>query len=156
MKVVLALLFAIPGLAAPLDQCRALQHHGNVDGAHACYLSLTGSRDPQLRGEGFWGLKQYEEANQAFRDADKVHQNSAVVKTEWGQVYADHSQPGDAAKLFEEALESDQNYAPAYLGLARVLAEGFDKNSVELAHKALEHDPKFAEAHEFLAYLALE
>ncbi len=44
----------------------------------------------------------------------------------------------------------------AYLGLARVAAQAFDKRAVELAHQALEHDPKSVEAHELLAYLALE
>ncbi len=65
-------------------------------------------------------------------------------------------QPGDAAKLFAEALQADPAYAPAYLELARVTAEGFDKRAIELAQKALQQDPKLYQAHELLAYLALE
>ncbi len=59
-------------------------------------------------------------------------------------------------QAFYEALTIDPNYAPAYLGLARVAAERYDKKAVELAHQALEHDPKLVEARELLAYLALE
>jgi tetratricopeptide (TPR) repeat protein len=40
--------------------------------------------------------------------------------------------------------------------LARVAALGFDKKAIELAKQALERDPKLYEAHELLAYLALE
>ena len=156
MKFVAGLFFISSLIAAPLDQCRGLQHHGKRDAARGCYLALTRSTDPMTRGEGYLGLKQYDSANEQFRDADRTHPNSAVIKTEWGRVYAEHSQEGDAAKLFQEAIESDTNYAPAYLGLARVLAVGFDKRAVDFARQALEHDPKLAEAHEFLAYLALE
>jgi cellulose synthase operon protein C len=150
------LLLAAVAMADTADQCRVAQRHGHLNAARSCYATLTRSSDPLLQGEGFLGLRQYEEANQAFRQADKNHPDSAVVKTAWGRVYAEHAQPGDAAKLFEEAIESDNNYAPAYLGLARVLAEGFDKNALDLARHALQLDPKIAEAHELLAYMALE
>ena len=153
-----AALFLVSSLAAasPIDACRDLQHRGKLDAERSCFANLTRSGDALTRGEAYLGLKQYEQANDEFREADRAHPNSAVIKTEWGKVYAEHAQAGDAAKLFEEAIEADSNYAPAYLNLARVLAENFDKNAVILAHQALQHDPKMAEAHEFLAYLALE
>lgn len=136
--------------------CRALQHHGKLKEADACFATLTRAADPFSRAEGFFGLRQYDDANNEFREADAQHPNSAPIKTEWGRLYAEHSQPGDAAKLFEEALEADPNYAPAYLNLGRILGENFDEKAVELAQQALVHDPKYVEAHEFLAYLALE
>ena len=151
-----AFLLARAATADPADDCRALQHRGKLDAARGCYTKLENSRDSFMRGEGLLGLHQFEQANDAFREADRRRPDSAVIKTAWGRVYAEHSQPGDAAKLFEEAIESDKNYAPAYLELARVLAESFDKNSVELARHALQLDPKLSEAHELLAYMALE
>jgi tetratricopeptide (TPR) repeat protein len=156
MKFAVLLLLATLVMADPADDCRVQQRHGKLETARSCYEKLTPSPDAFLRGEGYLGLQQYEQANDAFREADRLHPNSAVVKTAWGRVYAEHSQPGDAAKLFEEAIESDANYAPAYLALARVLAEGFDKNAVAMAQHALQLDPKLAEAHELLASMALE
>ena len=44
----------------------------------------------------------------------------------------------------------------AYLGMAQVETEGFSQGAVEAAQKAAELDPKLYEAHEQLAYLALE
>jgi cellulose synthase operon protein C len=146
----------VMGTTAHADECRTFYLHGKLQEASACYTALTRSNDPLARAEGYLGLQQYEQANDEFREADRARPNSAPVKSEWGRMFAEHAQAGDAAKLFEEAIEADPNYAPAYLGLARVLSEGFDKKAVELAHAAVTHDPKFFQAHEFLAYLALE
>jgi tetratricopeptide (TPR) repeat protein len=139
-----------------LSLCQAEQHQGKLQQASDCYRVLTRAPDAFSRAEGYFGLQQYEDANNQFREADAEHPNSAQIKTEWGRLFAAHAQPGDAAKLFEEAIAADANYAPAYLNLARVLSENFDKRAVELAQAALAHNPTYAEADEFLAYLALE
>ncbi|MGH9656175.1 MAG: tetratricopeptide repeat protein, partial [Bryobacteraceae bacterium] len=81
---------------------------------------------------------------------------SALVREQWGELYLDHYQPGDAAKLFQEALAIDPNDAAAYLGLARVASESYDPKAISFAEQALQHDPKLAPAYAFLAYLALE
>jgi len=142
--------------AAQLDNCRNLRRHGQLQKARACFFSLVESSDPLLRAEGYWGLGQYQQANAEFRLAYQQQPRSAVVREQWGALYLDHYQPGDAAKLFEEALEIDPNYAPAYLDLARVAAQDFDEKAITLAREALKRDPKLAAAHEFLAYVALE
>ena len=138
------------------DQCRSLRHHGQIPQAQACFQSLSRNQDPFLSAEGFFGLELYDEANDQFRLAVEEQPKSAQVRTEWGRLYLEHYQPGDAAKLFEEALEIDPNDAEAYLGLARVAAQRFDSKATSLAQEALKHNPKLFEAHELLAYLALE
>jgi tetratricopeptide (TPR) repeat protein len=139
-----------------LEECRSLQRHGKRPEAKACFVRLTRSSDPFQRAEGYFGLGEFESANEEFRAAVKAQSRSAFVKAEWGRLFLEHYQPTDAAKLFTEALESDPNFAPAYLGMARVFALRFDKRAVDLAQEALNHDPKLAEGHELLAYLALE
>ncbi len=139
-----------------VNDCRLLDHHGKQKPAAACFASLAQSPDPFVQAEALFGLNRYFEANDRFREAVKAQPRSAPVRVEWGRLYLAHYQPGDAAKLFEEALEIDPGFAPAYLGLARVGSEAYDKKAVEFAQKALELDPKLVEAHELLAYLALE
>jgi len=78
------------------------------------------------------------------------------VRVEWGRLFLERFNPQEAVNLFDEAIKVDENYAPAYLGLARVAAEGYDPRAIEFARQALGHDPKLFEAHELLAYLALE
>jgi tetratricopeptide (TPR) repeat protein len=150
------LAFCSLSLATPLDQCRSLRRHGRVQEAKTCFTGLMRSSDPFLQAEGLWAMDRYSEANERFREAVKLQPKSAPVRGEWGLLFFDHHQPDEAIKLFGEALEIDPNYVPGYLGLARAAAEGYSKKAVEFAQKALEHDPKSAEAHELLAYLALE
>ncbi|HLH02157.1 MAG TPA: tetratricopeptide repeat protein [Bryobacteraceae bacterium] len=150
-------MLAAPLLAAnPAQTCRTQQRHGQLQAAKSCYLSLTRSSDAFARAEGYFGLGEFESANEEFRAAYKAQPKSAEVKSEWGRLYFEHYQPADAAKLFEEALEADPNYAPAYVELAKVFAQRFDKRAPDLARQALKSDPRYFPAHEELAYLALE
>jgi tetratricopeptide (TPR) repeat protein len=153
------LLFAavLPAMsAAPGESCKALRHHGQMNEARTCFNALLRSGDAFSRAEGLWGLNKTQEANDEFRAAEKTAAKPAELKTEWGLFFLEHSKPGDAAKLFTEAIAADANFAPAYLALARVAAQGFDKRSFELCEQALDRDPKLFEAHELLAYLQLE
>src|SRR3954454_22435376 len=142
--------------ASPVDQCRSLRRHGKMQEAKSCFAGLMRSPDPFLQAEVLWAADRYSEANDRFREAVKLQPKSALVRGEWGLLFFDHHQPDEAIKLFAEAVELDPNYVPGYLGLARAAAEGYSKKAVEFAQKALEHDPKSVEAHELLAYLALE
>ena len=71
--VLLALALAGSGRcwAAPvpanLESCKELRKHGRRAEASACYETLSRSGDAYLRAEGFWGLEQYDQANEAFR-----------------------------------------------------------------------------------------
>ena len=147
---------AVGARGATLETCRTLRQHGQLREAQSCFAGLTHAPDAFTRAEGDWGLGRYDEANEEFRAALREQPKSAAARVEWGRMYLEHYQPGDAAKLFEEALEIDPNNAAAYLGMARVAAAGFDKKAVQFADEAIHRDPKYAEAHEFLAYLALE
>lgn len=142
--------------SASLEECRALRHHGKVAAAHSCFVGLTRSADAFLQAEGYWGLDEYTQANEQFRIAYRAQSKSAAVRVEWGNLLLQRFNPQEAAGLFEEAIELDKNYAPAYLGRARVGAASFDKKAVDFAQAALVHDPKLLEAHELLAFLALE
>ncbi len=139
-----------------VERCQTLERHGNLREARECFTSLAAASDAFVRAEGYLGLGQFDSANQEFRAAYKAQPKSAKVKAEWGRMFFEHYQPTDAAKLYTEAIEADPNYAAAYVGLARVFAQRFDKRAVDLANEALKHDPKLVSAHELLAYLALE
>jgi tetratricopeptide (TPR) repeat protein len=139
-----------------LDQCRTLRHHGKLADAQTCFSRLASGSDPYLRAEGSWGTEQYKEANDQFRELLKQHPKSVEYRVRWGNLFLERFGADDARGLFEEALEIDKNNAAAFLGLARVASESYGSKAVEFAEKAAELDPKLAEAHELLAYLALE
>ncbi len=142
--------------SASLDDCRMLRHHGKLSEARACFTGLSRSADNFVAAEAYWGADDYTAANERFRMAYQDQPKSAPVRVEWGKLLLERFNASEAAKLFQEAIAVDANYAPAYLGMARVSAASFDKKAVDYAQRAIAHDPKFTEAHEFLSYLALE
>jgi tetratricopeptide (TPR) repeat protein len=98
----------------------------------------------------------YQDANKVFQALEAKDPNNADVKTAWGRLFLDNDQADEAGKLFTEALAIKKDYAGALLGLALVAADHFEARASELAHKALESEPKLLEAQELLARLALE
>jgi tetratricopeptide (TPR) repeat protein len=152
----LGLLGASLSWAATPDDCHALRKHGHRVDAQKCYESLTEARDPYLRAEGYWGAEKYQEANNQFRIAVAQSPANALYRVRWGRLMHDRFNNTDAANLFKEALQKDPKNAQAYYGLALVSADGFDSKAFEYVGKALELDPKLAEAHELKANLLLE
>ncbi|HEY7839339.1 MAG TPA: tetratricopeptide repeat protein [Terriglobales bacterium] len=144
---------ATPAAAAA---CQQLRRHGQAEQAQSCFQRLAAASDPDLQAEGDWGLESYQQANDAFRQAAAQQPQSAAVRVRWGRLLQERFNDTDAEGLFNEALKIDPNYAPAYLGLALVSADGFDGKALDYARKALTLDPKLAAAHVLLATLALE
>ncbi len=140
--------------AVPAD-CWAQRKHGHRAEAQACFESLARSNDAYLRAEGFWGLERWDDANQQFRIATQPDNAKPLYKVRWGMLLHERFNDGEAADLFREALAKDPSNAEAYVGLATVSAESFSEKAAAYASKAIELDPKLAEAHELLADLAL-
>lgn len=146
---------ALPA-AAQTDECRTLRHHGKLPEAQTCFTRLASSSNPYFRAEGLWGIERYQDANDAFRDAVKQSPKNAEYRVQWGRLFLERFNKDEARGLFEEALQIDKENAQAELGLAMVAAQDYSPKAVDLAKLAAEHDPKLAEAHELLAYMALE
>lgn len=140
---------------APTD-CWRLHKDGNHTAAQTCFDGLTRSPDVYFRAEGFWGLEEWDQANEQFRLATQPANAPALYKVRWGILLHERFNNSDAADLFHEALAKDPSNAEAYVGLAMVSADGFDGKAAEYAAKAIELNPKLAEAHELMADLALE
>ena len=147
---------ALPLCAQTPADCRALRHHGKLPEARSCFTRLASSADPLIRAEGLWGTEQYRDANDAFRAALKQKPDSAEVRDRWGEFFLERFNKEEAEGLFKEALDKKDKDAHAFLGLAHVASESFSTQAVEFAQKAAEIDPKLAEPHELLAFLALE
>ena len=143
------------GAATP-ESCRGLRLHGHEAAAAACFETLTQAGNAYDRAEGYWGLEQYDQANEQFRIATSEPGAQALAKVHWGRLLHDRFNDKDAVDLFQEALKIDPNDADAYVGLAIVSASGFDGKAQEYAAKAIALDPNSVEAHELMAGLELE
>jgi tetratricopeptide (TPR) repeat protein len=137
------------------EACEKLRHHGDPV-ATVCYEKLTRSTDRAVQAEGYWGLRNYKQANDLFREATKAKPKDPAPMVRWGYFYLDHWEPAIASDCFSDAMKLDDKYAPAYLGMAEVAAEGYSARAIEFAKHALELDPKAYQAEEVLARVALE
>ena len=157
MKFAVFVLAALPLAAqtADLAKCAALRHHGDP-AERQCYQGLTRSNDPGIQAEGYWGIRDYKAANDAFRAAVKAKPKDPGLRVRWGRMYLEHWQGGDADDLFGEALAIQKDYAPALYGEALHASESFEGKAAALAEAALKSDPKLVEARELLARMALE
>jgi tetratricopeptide (TPR) repeat protein len=94
-------------------------------------------------------------------DADALYKAAAregdpAVSTAWGTLFLDIFLPADALKVFNAALQADPEWAPAYAGVARTLADENPTTAAEAANKALAIDPVLVDAHLTLAQLDLD
>ena len=154
---VTALQAAPSGLARhQTPACWSLRRGGQAEESLACFDRLAKSKDLADRAEAAWGLGQFNDANSLFKQAHAQHPNDPALKVRWGRMLFERYNPNDAAGLFDEATKIDEKFAPAYVGLARVAANVFSGSAYELLRKAMELDPKLAEAPEVLARVALE
>src|SRR5580700_2450050 len=111
--------------AVPAD-CWVQRRHGRQAEAAACFDTLTRSGDPYFRAEGFWGLEEWEQANEQFRLATQPADSKALYKVRWGMLLHERFNSKEAVDLFHEALDKNPSNAEAYFGLATVSADGFD------------------------------
>jgi tetratricopeptide (TPR) repeat protein len=155
LPILLLASVAFAEAAVPID-CWSMRKRGHDLEAKACFESLTRTSDAYVRAEGFWGIEAWDQANEQFRLATGPEDSKSLYKVRWGLLLHERFNDSDASSLFHEALEKDPSNAEAYVGLARVSADGFDGHAVESLSKAIELDPKLAEAHELMAELALE
>ncbi|GAC1421414.1 MAG: hypothetical protein NVSMB62_16310 [Acidobacteriaceae bacterium] len=146
---------AYAAVPAPND-CRAMQLHGRRAEAVSCFEALTRTPDAYLQAEGYWGLEQWDRANQSFRNATSDSGVKPLYQVRYGMLLHERFNNAEAVDLFHEALKADPGNALAYVGLARVSSEGFDGKAAEFLAKAIAMDPKLVEAHELAADLALE
>jgi tetratricopeptide (TPR) repeat protein len=133
-----------------------LRKHGQEQQSQSCFQQLLRSNDAVVRAEGYWGLGEWDRANEQFRIAAQASGSSAKTKVRWGMLLHERFNNKEAADLFREAITKDPQDADAYIGLALVSAESFDGNAMSYVSRALAIDPNNARAHELAASLALD
>jgi len=95
------------------------------------------------------------EANSLFRSAAASGTHPAI-ETAWGALFLDTYNRPEAVKSFKQALAQDPNWAPAHVGLGRALSDDDPPAAAAAAAKALEIDPRLADAELLLAELELD
>src|SRR5688572_11518053 len=100
-------------------------------------------------------LHRIDDAQSFFRDAAGIAPNDPRVNTEWGDLFVEKYENGEAAKSFQIALKADADYGPAILGMARALADENPPQAAMFAQRALKLNPNDFDAHLLLAEMAV-
>jgi tetratricopeptide (TPR) repeat protein len=115
--------------------------------------------DPRELARGARALRAlgaFQEANAAYRDAAGAAPGDIAIETAWGELFLEKYEKGEALKSFQTVLEQDENWVPAVLGSARVLADDNPPQSVQLAERALAINPSSVDARLLLAEHAVD
>ena len=151
------------GTAVVLELGSLLQIQGQIEEARVLLESVivNGLRsfDPF---EQYWGalaaraVGNFRQANRLFRSAAQAAPDDPAIQTSWGQLFLEKYNHPDALASFQAALALDDQWAPAHLGVAQVLASENPPVARSSVDRALEIDPGFVAAHLFVAELALD
>ena len=146
-----------PGRDEALKACDQLIDRGRRAEGRNCFSRLLNQHgDTFVQAEAAWALRDMQRANELFRDVVERRPKDPYARVRWGYLYLDTHSAAEAAKLFNEALAMDENYAPAKLGAATVLANRFEGKAYDLVKEALATDPNLTEGYVLLAGMSIE
>ena len=101
-------------------------------------------------------LGRYRQANALLRNAAGTAPDDPAIQTLWGDLFGEKYDQAEASQSYRAALEIDEDWAPALLGMARALADTNPPGAVAAAGRAIEIDPDYLDAHLFLAQRSLD
>ena len=152
-----------PSSAAGLELGLLLQRRGRVAEAQpfleAVIVGGMRSLDApnQFRGAlAASAIGGFREANRLFRSAARSAPDDPAIQTAWGELFLQKYNHPDALASFQAALTLDDEWAPAHLGVAQVLATENPPVARASVERALEIDPELVAAHLFVAELELD
>ncbi len=114
---------------------------------------LADSEALAMAGIASWALEQFHDANRFFREALRVDPKNLEAQVLWGELFQEKYNDAEARKSYAEALEQNDRYVPALVGMARTLT---GRAAQSLLETALEINEHFPAALEFLAARSIE
>lgn len=142
---------------AQLRACDAELYAGRSAEARLCYLALVDDdEDVRIKADASRALGEAQAANTYFQTAIDRYPDDAALRARWGDLFRLTHQDNEAVKLFQESLEIDPEYRPAFRGLVKIASRGFAEETNRWLDEVLDLDPDDIEAHILRARLLLE
>ena len=140
-----------------LRTCDGHYHRGERLEAATCYTQASAeSLDGAVRAEAAWRLGDLQAANAFFRTAAELDPESPAIRHRWGRLFLATHQADEAVRLFMEALELDEDYTQARLGIAAVATGRFEDRARTIVEEVMEAGGEYLEAHLISARMSLE
>ena len=98
-------------------------------------------------GRAARALGEFQLANDAYRIATEKAPNDPSLHTGWGELFLQVHNNAEAAKSFQDALEADDKWIPALVGMAQALLDVNPPAAEKAVEQALALDPDVVDAH---------
>ncbi len=132
------------GEAAPFLEAVIVRGLNSFDGLSQYYGALASRTAGSFR-----------RANTFFRGAARALPDDPAIHTAWGELFLEKYNNPDALQSFQDALQLDEDWTPALVGMARVLANENPPAARGAVERALGVDESNVAAHLFVAELEL-
>ena len=134
------------------DESRALlQRVSNIQAG-----ARTSAAEYARLGRAARALGEFQLANDAYRIAVEKAPGDPAVHTGWGELFLQVHNNAEAVKSFQDALQADDKWIPALLGVAQALL-GVNPPAAEKAvQQALSLDPDAVAGHLLAAQIELD
>ncbi len=116
----------------------------------------TSSSEYARMGRAARALGEFQLANDAYRIASEKTPKDPAVHTGWGELFLQVHNNAEAAKSFQDALEADDKWIPALLGMAQALLDVNPPAAAKAVQQALALDPDVVAGHLLMAQLQLD
>jgi cellulose synthase operon protein C len=154
---------ADPGGDAAVARAELLQLLGRRDEAVAQWQGIVSSTEPERGAARLRRLARAlpvlggaRRASGLFQEATALTPDDPRGHTEWGQLFLDKHNTKEAVELFAAALKADERWTPAWLGLARAVADDDPPSARAHVDRALALNPSSVEAYLIRADLNLD
>jgi tetratricopeptide (TPR) repeat protein len=107
------------------------------------------SEDVAMVALASWLLGNFHDANSLFDEATRANPNNLEAHTLWGDLFLEKYNAADAERSYQDALEINNRYVPALVGIARVVG---DERSLQ---RALAINPNYVPALETYGQLLM-
>lgn len=143
-----------------LLECDQLALTGKQADARQCYQQLLALAEEDattltLKAAAAHALGEFKTANRLYREITQLAAD-AKNTTRWGNLYLQAHQPGEASALYREAMQIDEEYLPAQLGLASAQARQFESRAREMITEIIRQHPNSVHALLLMARIELE
>lgn len=118
--------------------------------------SRTSPAEYARLGRAARALRQFQLANDAYRLGSEKAPSDPAVHTGWGELFLQVHNNAEAVKSFQDALEADDKWIPALLGVAQALIDGNPPAAEKAVDQALSLDPEAVVGHLLKAQLELD
>jgi tetratricopeptide (TPR) repeat protein len=151
-----------PGSDAALELGRLQIYLGRkADGRRTLERLLNASRaqtsaDLVRQGLAARALGDFQDANDAFRDANRLTPDDAIVNNAWGELLLEKYNLQDALKSFQIAAKADPSFVAPQVGIATLAAQGNPPMAKQALDQALKLNPRSVPALLLQAEIAID